>query len=104
MQLRDDVLTELKKNFLSEFQKSVTQLTQQLKQNQLAHSTPTVSITKTKNGVDDIQITISGQELFYSKLKQSFESMVRKSQRDQLAAIHHMLVNTDMVLRPELHQ
>ena len=49
-------------------------------------------------------ITISGQELFYSKMKGTYDSMVRKAQSDQLNAIHKMLTNTDMVLRPELEQ
>ena len=36
LQLREEVLTELKKNFLSEFQKTVAGLTQQLQRNQAA--------------------------------------------------------------------
>ena len=46
--------------------------------NQNGQIAPTVSISQ-KQGVNDIQITLSGQELFYSKMKQTFESMVRKS-------------------------
>ena len=36
--------------------------------NQNGQHTPTVSISQ-KKGVNDIQITMSGQELFYSKMK-----------------------------------
>ena len=61
-----------------------------------------MTIKPAKSPATDIAITISGQELFYSKLKQTFESMVRKAQRDQLMAIHAMLVSTDMKLKPEL--
>ena len=49
-------------------------------------------------------ITISGQELFFSKMKGTFDAMVRKAQSDQLSSIHNMLTSTDMVLRPELEQ
>ena len=69
--------------------------------NQNGQIAPTVSVSQ-KQGVNDIQITLSGQELFYSKMKQTFESMVRKSQSDQLKNIHDLLINTDMVLRPDL--
>ena len=49
-------------------------------------------------------MTISGNELFYSKVKQTFESSVRKAQSDQLNSIHSMLMQTDMVLKPDLAQ
>lgn len=54
--------------------------------------------------MNDLSITISGQELFYMKMKQTFESMVRKAQSEQLSVIHGLLVSTDMVLRPDLAQ
>ena len=77
--------------------------------NQNGQSTATVTIAQPSANLrqpynaNDISITITGQELFYSKLKQTFESMVRKSQSKQLSAIHDLLLNTDMVLRPDLH-
>ena len=76
--------------------------------NQNGQSTATVTIAQPSANLrqpynaNDISITITGQELFYSKLKQTFESMVRKSQSKQLSAIHDLLLNTDMVLRPDL--
>ena len=48
MQLRGDVITELKDNFLSEFQKNVSQLMQQLRTNQMSQMTPTVVINNRK--------------------------------------------------------
>ena len=49
-------------------------------------------------------MTISGQELFHSKLQSTFGSMVRKAMSDQMNSIHKMLTSTDMVLRPDLDQ
>ena len=68
----------------------------------MGQSVPTVVLNKNKGGIQDISLTISGQELFYSKMQQTFSSMVSKAQREQLKNIHDMLLQTDMVLRPEL--
>jgi len=57
-------------------------LTKQLAENQASSLTPLVHIAKAPGTNNKISITISGQELFYSKLRQTFESMVRKAQAD----------------------
>ena len=74
-----------------------------MKSNQVGTSANVV-VTKLGAGgaFDGAQLLISGQELFYCKLKQSFESMVRTKQREQLHSIHELLCSCDMILKPEL--
>jgi len=83
--LRKDVVESIKTNFLDEFEKTVNELKMQLRQNQGGQLTSTVQMQRLIDTRVSSSITISGQELFYSKMKSAFDTMVRKAQSDQLS-------------------
>ena len=80
-------------------------LKEQLSLNQSSQLSSTVSFSRPKragaNDAANASITISGQELFYSKIKQTYESMIRKAQSEQLSHIYEMLTSTDILLKPD---
>ena len=53
---------------------------------------------------DKMSLTLSGQELFNSKLKATYETMIRTKQREQLDHIVSSLQECDMIYKPELQR
>ena len=51
---------------------------------------------------ENASLTISGQELFNSKVKSVYQNMVCKKQREQLERVIVILQQSDMILKPQL--
>ena len=56
---------------------------------------------KTEVKKHELQLMISGQELYFWKIRQTYETMVNKEQSELISRLTQQLYSTDMMLRPE---